>query len=148
MISSTTGLYVVVRRLCGPAQTDRISSEMGCHSQPDDRFPRARAAGGRRERSLGSDRGDGDHRVKSRRGRKRSAHGCEYEAHSLRRWAPALLRRTKFPDHEPPNEKRPTWTRKIHEGDLHESDPSGGAGAGEKLTKATDMKATDRRRLS
>ena len=34
MISSTTGLYVVVRRLCGPAQTDRISSEMGCHSQP------------------------------------------------------------------------------------------------------------------
>ena len=46
MISSTTGLYVVVRRLCGPAQTDRISSEMGCHSQPDDRFPRARAAGG------------------------------------------------------------------------------------------------------
>ena len=90
----------------------------------------------------------GDHRVKSRRGRKRSAHGCEYEAHSLRRWAPALLRRTKFPDHEPPNEKRPTWTRKIHEGDLHESDPSGGAGAGEKLTKATDMKATDRRRLT
>ena len=41
-----------------------------------------------------------------------------------------------------------TWTRKIHEGDLHESDPSGGAGAGEKLTKATDMKATDRRRLT
>ena len=37
MISSTTGLYVVVRRLYGPAQTDRISSEMGSHAQPDDR---------------------------------------------------------------------------------------------------------------
>ena len=46
MISSTTGLYVVVRRLYGPAQTDRISSEMGSHAQPDDRFPRERAAGG------------------------------------------------------------------------------------------------------
>jgi len=49
---------------------------MGCHSQPDDRFPRARAAEGRWGGA--SDRGDGDHRVRSRRGRQRITRKATY----------------------------------------------------------------------